>query len=91
MFMHEESPSLGCNNDLPNPFDHFHVSPFCSLPSPSCEYYIDTPIKNPMMFVANVDLGYEVNMFNMLRGNANNFVSLGCFNGFNTSLDPYYM
>ena len=44
-----------------------------------------------MIFDANVDLGYEANMFNVLGGNANNFVSLGCFSGFNTSLDLYYM
>ena len=30
-------------------------------------------------------------MFNMLGGNADNFVSLSCFRGFNVSLDPYYM
>jgi len=27
----------------------------------------------------------------MPGGNANNFVTLGCFNGFNLSLDPYCM
>ena len=66
VLMHDESPSLGCNNVLPNPLDHSYVSPICSLPSPSLEYYIDTPIDNPMIFYANVDLGCERNMFDML-------------------------
>ena len=92
MFMHEESPSLGFDDSvIPNPVDHSHIFPMCSLPSPSPEYYFDAPIENPMIFDANVDLGNEVNMFNIHGGNANNFVSLGCFSGFNTSLDPYYM
>jgi len=34
VFMYEEFTSLDCNNVLPNPFDHSHVSPICSLPSP---------------------------------------------------------
>ena len=51
VFMHEKSTSLGCNNDLPNPLDHFHVSPICSLPSTSPESYINTPIENPMIFL----------------------------------------
>ena len=58
------------------------ISPECSL---------DASIDNPMIFDANVDLGYEINMFNMLGENANIFVSLGCFSGFNASLDPYYI
>jgi len=33
VFMHEESPSLACDNVLPSPLDHFHVSTFCSQPS----------------------------------------------------------
>jgi len=31
------------------------------------------PIDNPMIFYANVDLGYENNMFNMLGGNVDVF------------------
>jgi len=57
------------------PLGHSHVSPICSLPSPSLEYYIDTPIDNPMIFYANVDLGCERNMFDMLG--VDNYVSLG--------------
>jgi len=44
-----------------------------------------------MIFDANNDLRYENNVFDVLGGNVNNFASLGCFSGFNTSLDPYYM
>ena len=80
VFMNEESPSLGFdNNILPNPLDHSHVSPICSLHSPSPEYYIDMPIENPMIFYANNDLGYEDNMFSMLGGNVDNFMSLCYF------------
>ena len=90
--MHEKSPNLGFDDSvIPNSLDHSHVSPTCSLPSSSTKYYIDSPIENPMIFDANVDLDYEVNMFNILGGNANSFVSLGCFIGFNASLDPYNM
>ena len=69
MFMHEESPNLGfADIVIPNPLYYSHVFPMCSLPSHSPEYYIDTPIENPMIFNANVDLGYEVNLFSMLGG-----------------------
>ena len=50
VFMHEESPRLGFNNIVvSNPLGHSHVSPVCSLPSPSPEYYIVEPIGNPMI------------------------------------------
>jgi len=92
VFMHEESPSLGFDDSvILNPLDHSYVSPMCSLLSPSPKYYIDMPVENPMIVDANVDLGYEVNMFDMLGGNINNFVSLDCFSGFNASFDPYYI
>ena len=37
MFVHEGSPSLGCDNVSSNPLVNFHVSPVCSQPpfSPS--------------------------------------------------------
>ena len=45
VFVHEESPSLGFDSSvLPNPLNHSHASPLCSLPSPSAEHYIDMPI-----------------------------------------------
>ena len=52
VFMHEESPSLGFDDSvIPNPLDHSHVSPMCSLPSSFPEYYINTPIENHMIFL----------------------------------------
>ena len=78
MFMHEESPSLGCDDIvLPNPFDHSHVSPMYLQPSPCPKYYINVPINNPMICGANVDFSYKDNMFNMLSGNVDNFLSPG--------------
>ena len=37
------------------------------------------PFDNPTIFYANDDLGYEDDMFNMLGGNVDNFIYLGCF------------
>ena len=88
LFQHEESPSLGCPNDLLNPFDYSHASTLCSLPSPSLEYYIDMPIGNPIIYRAATDLGYE-NMFSMLDWNIDNYVFLGYFRGYDPSSDPY--
>jgi len=92
VFMNEESPSLGFdNNILPNPLDHSHVSPICSLPSISPEYSLDAPFDSPKLCDSNVELGYAGKMFNMIDGNVDNFMSLGYFTGYNASLDPYYM
>ena len=44
-----------------------------------------------MICNAKVDLGYEVNMFNMLSGNANNFASLGCFRRYDPTIDRHYV
>jgi len=74
-----------------NPLDHTHVSPMCSQPSPSLEYDIVEPIDNSMICHANIDLGHEVKMFNMLGGNVHDFVSLGYFRGYDPSIDPYYV
>ena len=38
---------------------------------------------------ANVDLGHENNMFNVLGGNVENFESLGSLCGYDAALDPY--
>ena len=40
VFMHEESPSLACDNVLPGSLEHSHVPTFCSQPSfsPECTY-----------------------------------------------------
>jgi len=90
VFMYEESPSLGFeDNVLPNFLDHFYVSPICSLPSPSPKYFIDTPIENPMIFYSNVDFGHEVKMFNMLGRNVQDYMSLCYLRGYDSSTDPY--
>jgi len=90
VLMHEESPSLGFDDIvLPNPFDHSDASPLYSLPSQSPGYYLDGPINNFVICDANNDLGYENNVFDVLSGNANNFVSLGYFKGCDPSIDPY--
>ena len=86
--MHEESTSHGCDYVLPDPLDHSHVSPICSLPSPSPKYFIDMPIENPMIFDSNVDLGHVDNMFSMLGGSLNNYMPMGCFSVYNPSIDP---
>jgi len=91
-FVCEDFPTLGFDDSvLPNPLDHSHSSPIRSLPSVSLEHYIDVPTNNPMICYANVDLGYEGNMFHVLGGNTDNFVSLGYFGGYNPSNDPYCM
>jgi len=90
--MHEESPSLSFDDSvIPNPRDHSHVSPMCSLPSVSPEYSLDAPTDNIKIFDSNVDLGHEVKMFNMLGENVDNFLSLGYFCGYDASLDPCCM
>jgi len=58
-------------------------------PSPSPEYDVAEPIDNSLICNANIDLGYEDKMFNMLGGNVDNFLSLGYFSGYNASIDPY--
>ena len=40
VFMHEESPSLTCENVLPSPLEHSHVFTFCSTPLFSFEYIL---------------------------------------------------
>jgi len=88
-FIRKDLPNLNCNNVLPNPPDHSHVFPMCSLPSQSPEYYLDEPINNFLICDANIDLGYENNMFSMLGGSLDNYVSLGYFRGYDPSIDPY--
>jgi len=45
VLVHEWSPSLGFDSIvLPNSLDHSHVSPVCSLPSFSPEYYLLSPL-----------------------------------------------
>ena len=56
VFAHKGFFSLGCNIVLPNPLDHFHAFPLCSLPSQSQKYYLDEPINNFLIYDANIDL-----------------------------------
>ena len=84
--------SLGFDdNVLPEPLDHSHMSPMCSQPSISPEYSLDTPIDNLKIYDSNVDLGSVDNMFNMLGGNVDNFLSLWYVFGYDTSLYSYCM
>jgi len=42
-----------------------------------------------MICDSSVDLGYEDNMFDMLGGNVDNFLSLGYLSGCDASFDLY--
>jgi len=89
--MHEESPSLACENVLPSALKHAHVSTFCSQPSSSPEYAYDVPIDNYENCDSSVDMGYADRMFHMLGGNVETFESIGTFSGYSATLDPYCM
>jgi len=85
----EHFPTLGFDDSvLLNPLDHSHTSCICSLPSHSPEYYLNEPTDNHMICDANVDLGYDDNIFDVLGGNVDNFVSLGYLNA---SFNPHCM
>jgi len=43
VYMHKESASLDCNDILLIPHDRSHISPMCSHPSSSLEYYFNVP------------------------------------------------
>ena len=68
IFMHEESPRLGCDNVLPSPLDHSHVYNLCSQPSLSSEFDFDVPIDNHMFCDSNVDLGMRITCLICLVG-----------------------
>jgi len=91
VFVHKESPSLGCDSVLPNLLDHSHAPPLYSLPSPSPEYYVDVPIENPIIYYDTKDLGYKDNMFDTLGGNVDDYVSLCYIRGNDLSIAPYYV
>ena len=42
-----------------------------------------------MICDSNADFGYEYNMFDMLSGKVDNFLSLGYFSGYDASLDSF--
>jgi len=77
IFVHEGSSSLACDNVVPNPLEHFHVSTFCSQPSSSPENTYDVPIDNFELCDGNVDMG-----------NAN-YMCLICLVGMLSILSPY--
>jgi len=82
VFMYEEFPSLGFDNIiLPNPLDHSHISCLYLQPCPSPEHCIDMPINNFLIYDANIDLGYEDNVFDVVGVKVDNFASLGYFRG----------
>ena len=78
MFVHEDFSNVDYDSVRSNPLDHSHASPLCSLSSPSAKYYIYVPINNPIICDANV--------FDVLGRNVGDYLSLGCFRGYN-SLD----
>jgi len=44
MFVHEGSPSLGCDDVIPNSLERSHVSPMFSQPSFSPEHSVDVRV-----------------------------------------------
>jgi len=91
VFVHERSPSPACDNALPDPLEHSHVSTFGSQPSFSPKYTYDMPIDNFEICDSNFNLGHEDNMFHMLGRNVDHFESLGNFSRYDAALDPYCM
>jgi len=89
IFMHEGSPSLACENDLPRSLEHSHVPTFCSQPLFSLEYTYDVTNDNFELCDSIVNMSHEDNMLSMLSGNVKNFGSLGYFSRYNAALDPY--
>ena len=53
------------------------------------KYFIDRPIENLTIFDTNVDFGYENNVFDILGGNTDNYVSQGYLRGHDPSIDPH--
>jgi len=85
MLVHEGSPSLSCDNVIPNSLERSHASPMLSQQLFSPEHYFDVPNDISKLSDSNIDLGRE----NMLGGSDENFGSLGYFSGYDAALDPY--
>ena len=68
VFVHEESPSLACDNVLISLLDHSHVSTFCSQPSFSLELDFDVLIDNFAICDSNVDMGVRITCLICLVG-----------------------
>jgi len=89
VFMHEESPSLACENVLLSLLEHSHVSTFCSQPSFSPKHTYDVPIDNFDICDSNGEMANADNMFQMLGGIVENFESLGYLGGYDATIYPY--
>jgi len=90
VFVHEGTFSFVCDNVIPNSLEQYHVSTMCSQPSlssPELDY--DVPIDNFEICDSKIDMGSADNMLNMLRGNVENFESLGSLCGYDVVLDQY--
>ena len=61
----------------------------CSQPSLSLELDFDVPKDISNLCDFNVDIGHEINLFNVLGGNNYNFESLGYLSEYDAALDPY--
>jgi len=59
MFAHGGSPSLGCDNVIPNSLKHSRVSPMLSQPLFSPQHSLDVPNDISKLCDSNMDLGYE--------------------------------
>ena len=68
VFVHEESPSLACDNVLPSPLEHSHVSTFCSQLSFFPEYAYDVPFGNFEICDSNVAMAMRITCFTCLVG-----------------------
>jgi len=89
MFVHKGSPSLSCDDVIPNFLERSHVYLMFSQPSFSPEHYFDVPIDNFKLCDFNVHMGNEDNTLNALGGNLETFESLGNFSRYDAALDPY--
>jgi len=90
IFVDEGFPSLICDDVIPNFLEHSHDSTLCSPPSLSSpKLAFEVPISISELCDANVDLGHDDHMLNLLGGNVENFESLGSLCGYNAALDPY--
>ena len=90
IFAHEGFPSLICDDAIPSSLERFHVSPMLSQSSSSSpKLAFEVPISISKICDANVDLGNEDHMLNLLDGNVENYESLGSLCGYDATLDPY--
>jgi len=89
MFVHERSPSLVCDDVIPNSLERSHVSTFCSQPSFFPEYTSNVPFDHFKICDSNVEMGNKDDVLNTLGGNVENFESQGYLSGYDAILDSY--